>query len=450
MYDIAIIGAGPGGYISAIRAAQLGAKVVLIEKDSLGGTCLNRGCIPSKVLLSTADKLNELKKYTKFGINVDSVNLDYQALCTRKQSIISKLQNGILKLLESYSIDIINGEAKILTSDSLAVNDSKVEFKKLIIATGSKPAAIPGIEVDHDFVIDSDDALSLESLPESILIVGSGAIGLEWARIFSSLKKKVYLTEIAPQLFPASDKCISSRIERLLKKQRVEFYKETSIENINNKVIKLSNGKIITPDKVLLAVGRQPNIENLGLENTGIALNGKYIKVDENLKTNIDNIYAIGDVTGKLQLAHVASHQGISVVEHILEGKQVHINYDNVPSVIYGQPEIASVGKTEYELEKNKVEYKVSTLPITAIGKALIEDDIDGFVKVLSVDGKVVGAHIIAKEASSLLQQFVISMQIDNNVSIIKNAIFPHPTYSEAVYESVLGLDNLALHLPKG
>jgi dihydrolipoamide dehydrogenase len=451
-YDIAIIGAGPGGYVAAIRAAQLGAKVALIEKEYVGGTCLNWGCIPTKTVIASMDRYNQAKKFAKFGINIENLNYDYEKIAQRKWDIVEKIRKNLAGLIKSCKIDIITGEAEIKSNNLIAIKQTdsniEVEYNHLIIATGSRPVSLPGLPIDHKFILDTNDILSLEVLPETVLIVGSGASGIEWSRIFSSFGKKVILTEIAPTLAPMFDKSISERIERMFKRQRIEFYTGTGIEKIDGNKVILQNGKEFSPDIIFLAAGRAPNIEIKGLDCLGLNIGKKGIVVDENLKTCIDNIYAIGDITGILPLAHVASHQGIKAVEHILLNKSAPINYNAVPKIIYGNPEIASVGLTEDELMTKGIEYKSSIFPMSAIGKALIEDEIEGFVKVLADKNKIFGVHIVAEQGAAMIQQAAIA--INNNLSPenIKETIFAHPSYSEAVYESFLGIEDFPIHLP--
>lgn len=446
MYDIAIIGAGPGGYIAAIRASQLGAKVVLIEKELIGGTCLNKGCIPSKTIIHSANVYSQTKKLSKLGVNVENISLDYSKVFERKNSVVDKIRKSLTGLIKSHNIDIIEGNAEVLDKNTLIVNEDKIEFKNLIIATGSKPSELPDLKTDNDFILNSDMLLNLEELPKSMLIIGSGAIGLEWATMLASFDVKIYLVELAPNILPIADIDVSTRVERILKRQRIDFYKGTSIQNIEDKKVSLTNGVQLEPDKILVAAGRAPVL--FGLEKLNLEMNGKFIKVDNNLKTNIDNVYAIGDVTGYLQLAHTASHQGLCAVENILLNKNGNINYRNIPSIVYTNPEIASVGYTQQQLDEEGHEYKVSNFPMAALGKAQADDEIEGFVKILSVDNKIAGAHIIGAEASALIHQLSIAINAGLGVEELKDNVFAHPTYSEAVFESLLGLDNMYLSLP--
>ncbi len=441
MHDIAIIGAGPGGYISAIKAAQLGATVVLIEKDAVGGTCLNRGCIPSKTLLAAADKINEFKKFSKFGIKASFEGIETEKLIKRKDITILKLQKGIENLLKSYeNITVVKGEAQIIDENSLKVGGNIVKFKHLITATGCLPLDLPHIKRDGDFILNSDDILSLKEYPSSILIVGSGAIGIEWARIFISLGIDVSIVDIAQKLSPASDYSLSEYLQKEFKQNKIKTYLDTGIEKIDDKKVYLTSGEILEPEKILLATGRKPDLSiSQGLN---IETEKGFVKVNENFQTNIPNIYAIGDINGIMQLAHVASHQGICAVKHILQGENVNIDYDSVPFVIYGKPEIASVGITEKE------GLKISVFPMSVLGKSLADDEQEGFVKLIAENNILKGAHIVAKEASSLIHVLALAIKEEITLDRLEEFVFAHPTYSEGIYEALLGLDNKALHLP--
>lgn len=442
-YDLGIIGAGPAGYTAAIRASQKGLKVVLFEKEAIGGVCLNKGCIPTKTIMHSCDLYNSIKKAEKFGIKISDFSYDYEKILERKNTITQKLQKSLTRLIQSYDVSIINANAKITKSDIIEANGITYKCKNIILATGSKPHDIPGLKTDGKFILNSDDILNLKEIPQNILIVGSGAIGTEWARIFSSLNKNVTVVEIAERLLPAADLDVSKRLERLLKKSKIKFYTQTKIENIKDKTVTLSDSQTITPDIILCAAGR----ETVFPEGIEFEKDGKFMKVNQNFQTTYSNIFAIGDLNGKMQLAHSAVHQAISVIDYITENKAICFNINNIPSVIYGNPEIAWVGKTEEMLYG--YDYKASTFPVSALGKAFADDEIDGFIKVLSVDDRIAGAHIICPEASSLIHQF--SLMIDNKIKTdnILKTVFAHPTYSEAVFEAILGLDKMSLSLPK-
>ena len=451
-YDIAIIGAGPGGYISAIRAAQLGAKVALIEKEALGGVCLNWGCIPTKTIITCANKYNEAKKFSKFGINLENLSFDYGKISNFKQSVVEKIRKSLTGLIKSYNIDIIIGEASLESKNKLKIINSKeyqdIEFKYLILATGSRPVSLPVLPIDHEFIIDTNDVLSLNELPESMMIIGSGATGIEWTRILTSFGKKVILVECAENLAPMFDNSLSEGIERILKRQRIEYFKGTKVKNISNKKVILDNNKEFAPDKILLGAGRTPNSDIKGLEELGVARTNKYIAVDENLKTNINNIYAIGDLTGLFPVAHVAMHHGVKAVENILLNKPVKINYNAVPSIIYGNPEICSVGYSEDMLIAKNIPYEKSIFPMSAVGRSILEDETEGFVKVLASKEKILGVHILASHGGNMIQQAAIAINSNLSPDDIKETIFAHPASSEALYEAFLGIDGMPLHLP--
>ena len=445
IFNLGIIGAGPAGYSAAIRAVQKGLSVVLFEKESIGGVCLNKGCIPTKTILHCTDFYKSLKKAGKFGINLGKENpeADYEKIFNRKNEIVIKLQKSLTKLVQSYNVKIVNAEASFVDSNKIFAGDVTYQCDNIIIATGAKPAQLTGIQTDGQFILNSDDLLNLNNLPQNILIIGSGAIGTEWARIFSALEKNVTVAEIADSLLPAADTDVSKRLERIFKQNKIKFFTGTKIENIAGNSVFFSNGQVLTPDIILCAAGREPVIP-CGLE---FVRNGSFIKVNNNFQTNFSNIFAVGDINGKLLLAHSAIHQAISVVDFIVDKKPVCFDKNKIPSVIYGKPEISMVGKTEQMLYDT--DYKVSVFPVSALGKAFADDEIDGFVKVLSVDNKITGAHIICPGASSLIHQFALMIDNELKTEDILNTVFAHPSYSEAVFESILGLDGMSLSLPK-
>lgn len=422
-FDFGIIGSGPAGYTAAIRASQLGKSVVLFEKEFLGGVCLNKGCIPTKTFLYCADVYNSLKKVVNLGINVENYSLDFAKAAERKEKTVEKIRKSLEMLLKSHGIEIVMAEATIKEKNIIEASGEVYECENILVATGSAPKCVGGFQFDHEFILSSDDVLNLKELPKKVLIAGSGAIGIEWARIFSSFGVEVTMVEIADRLLPLADFEISQRLERTLKMARVKTYLLTSIKDISDKKVTLSNEVVLEPDFVLFATGR-------GGVNA----------------INSENLPKIGDCSGGIQLAHFASHQGVAVVENIVLGKK--INDFVVPSVVYGHPEIAWIGKTEGELEGK--EYKKSVFPMSALGKAQCDNDLEGFIKILADnEGKILGAHIIGAEASALIHQLSISMQNGIKVEDLKHCCFAHPTYSEGIYEALLGLDNQSLSLLK-
>lgn len=434
MFDIGIIGAGPAGYTAAIRASQCGLNVVLFERNQVGGTCLNRGCIPTKTILHSCNILSELKNTTKLGISAENISFDFSKIQERQKTVSEKIRKSLTMLIKSYGVTIVEEEAEIKENNIIQTPSNTYEVKNIIVATGSEPNRIKFKgNYSEDFVLTSDDILNITELPQSILIVGTGAIGIEWSRILSSLGVKVTLVEMMGKIIPTADFEVSDRVVRLLKKSRIDFYTSTTIEEINNKTITLSNGKTLDVDCILLGAGRQTNT----------------INVDNNFKTDKENVYAIGDVNRISMLAHSAMKQAEEVIAYITDGTSYNFNKNIVPSVIYGTPEIASIGATEQELKECGIEYKKSFFPISALGKAYADDKIEGFIKILATEEKILGAHIISEEASAMIQQIAIA--ITNNISPkkLQEVIFAHPTYSEGVIESILGLDNMAIHIPK-
>ena len=449
MFDIGIIGAGPAGYTAAIRAAQNGMSVILFEREHIGGTCLNKGCIPTKTILHSCGIYNELKNCSKLGINTENITVDFAKIQGRQKTVSEKIRKSLTGLIKGYGINIVEESAEIISEHAIKTQTGEYEVANIIIATGSKPNKIKfNGDYSDDYVLTSDDILNLIHLPNSILIAGSGAIGVEWARILSSLGVKVTVIEILDKLIPAADFEVSERVVRLFKKSRIDFYTSVQIEKIEGNIVFLSNCKEIVAEKVLIAAGRTPDIS---FGNISSKLNIKrFVETDSDFRTNIDNIYAIGDINGVSMLAHSASKQAENVIEYIINKK--HKNFDKtlIPSVIYGTPEIASIGITEQYLQKNNIKYKKSFFPISALGKAYADDKIEGFVKILaSVDNRILGAHIISEEASAMIQQIAVAMT--NNISSDKMAdvVYAHPTYSEAVFESILGLDNIAISIPQ-
>lgn len=435
MFDIGIIGAGPAGYSAAIRASQRGLSVVLFEKNYIGGTCLNRGCIPTKTILHSCNLLSELKNISKCGITAENISFDFAKIQERQKTVSEKIRKSLTQLIKSYGITIVEEEA-IIESDNLIKTScgNSYEVKNIIIATGSMPNVIKfSGNYEENFVLTSDNILNMTELPQSILIVGSGAIGIEWARILSSLGVKVTIVEMLEKIIPTADYEISERVVRLLKKARIDFYTSTTIKEIQNKSVTLSNDKTIDVDCILLGAGRKTNT----------------IEVDNNFRTNKPNVYAIGDVNRVSMLAHSAMCQAEKVVEHIISGKEINFDRNLVPSVIYGVPEIASIGKTEQQLQAENIEYKKSFFPISALGKAYADDKIEGFIKVLATDKEILGAHIISEEASAMIQQIAIAMTNKISPKELQNVIYAHPTYSEGLFESILGLDKIAIHIPK-
>ncbi len=405
-YDLGIIGGGPAGYTAALHAAKQGLNVILFEKEFIGGVCLNKGCIPTKSILRASEIYKQTLDASKFGINTENVQFDYTKVIERKNNTIEKLRKGIELALKNAKVDVVYCEAQIINKNEIKANNEIYKCAKIICATGSSPKIVKGLEFDNEFLLSSDDILNLEKLPQSVLIIGSGAIGIEWARIFSNFGVETTVVELAQHLLPLADIEVSKRIERIFKTNKIKFYTQTTVEKIENKIVTLSNGDILNPEIVLVAIGRTP------------------IHVEK-----IDSVNYIGDVAGEIQLAHYAIKQAIENVDGIKFDKNL------TPSVVYGTPEIAWVGKREQDLDGE--DYEKSFVLVSSLGKAWCDGETDGFIKILSQNGKIIGAHIVSAEASALLQQLVIAMQNNITVDKLKETCFPHPTYSEGVFEAL-------------
>lgn len=407
-FDLGIIGGGPAGYTAAFQARSKGLSVVLFEKDKVGGVCLNRGCIPTKAILHSAELYEEMKSATELGITAENLSFDYSKVVERKDKIVEKLRKSLELSLKNSGVVVVNAEAKITPhtmkdgENQVFANEEIYECKKIITATGSKPRDFDGLRFDHKFILSSDDILNLKTLPKSIVIIGSGAIGIEWARILSAFDVEVTVVEMADHLLPLADIEVSKRVERIFKSKKIKFYTSNGVEKIENQNVTLKSGETLTPELVLLATGRTPQ----PIENCDIC---------------------IGDACGKIQLAHFAIKQAVEEIANI------EFNENLVPSVVYGCPEIAWIGKREQDLEEGN--YKKSNILISALGKSHCDNCSDGFIKLLSQNGKIVGAHIVSKEAASLIQEITIAMQ--NNIAIddLKKVCFAHPTYSEGIFE---------------
>ena len=449
-YDITIIGAGPGGYVAAIRGAQLGASIALIEKSELGGTCLNKGCIPTKAMLASVHCLDNIKHAKSFGIEVGEFCANIESVNARQKKIVHQMGKGLEQLLKSYSaITIYRGEASIASSQKVVVlgdENIEIETNNIIIASGSICASLGNIKVDHELIINSDDALNLTEYPEKIVIIGAGAIGIEWARIFSAFGVDVTIVEMLDRIAPACDSDISNVALKMFKRYNVKVITGVKVDEVQKTSdfinIKLSNGEAITADKVLLGVGRSPNSDIKGLNKLGVKLKGRFIEANSYMQTSVSNIYAIGDVVGNLQLAHVASHEGVLAVEHLMGQKVNPIDYTTVPFVIYGSPEMAGVGLNEDQAKEKGFDYEVNTFYYAANGRAVAEGESIGMVKTL-IDAdthKIMGVHIVGHGASDLLHQGVIAVKNSLTKEHFKETIYAHPTLSEAFYESIVNL----------
>ncbi|MEJ9209898.1 dihydrolipoyl dehydrogenase [Bacillus smithii] len=470
-YDIVILGGGTGGYVAAIRASQLGLKTAVVEKEKLGGTCLHKGCIPSKSLLRSAEVFAQTKHGEEYGILAKEIKLDFQKVQIRKQRIVDQLHRGVQQLMKKGKIDLYHGVGRILGPSifapvagtiSVEMNDGNENEilipKHVIIATGSRPKTLDGLEIDGDFILSSNEALELSNIPSSVLIVGGGAIGIEWASMLRDFGSDVTIIEYAPRLLPSEDHDISKELEIRLKKKGIRIVTNAKIlpdtvqkEKTTAAVQVEVNGERMaySAEKILVCVGRQANIEDIGLENTDIQVNKGVIQVNDYFQTKERHIYAIGDVIGGMQLAHVASREGMIAVEHIAGLNPEPLDYSLVPKCIYSSPEIASVGWTEQEAKERGLNLKIGKFPFRAIGKALVYGQSDGFVKLI-VDrdtDDVLGVHMIGPHVTDMISEAGLARFLDAASWEVAHAIHPHPTLSEALGEAALSVDGKAIHL---
>jgi len=462
-FDVVVIGAGPGGYVAAIRAAQLGMQTAIIDKEWLGGVCLNVGCIPSKALLKNAEVAHTLRERGKdFGFTIENLHLDYAAAVKRSRQVSDRLTRGIGFLMKKNNIPVIMGTARFTARDTVVVTDNQgqereVKAKNFIVATGSQPVAIPGVTVDGQKVISFRDAILQEKLPASVVIIGAGAIGLEFATIWSSYGVQVTLVEMLPRIAPLEDEEISSELQKSFSKRGIKIMTDTRVMSVEKnptgvlvKVAGKDGEVVLEAEQAFMAIGFKPNSLNLGLEEIGVELTDrKHIKVDERMSTSVPGIWAVGDVTGKLLLAHVASTQGILCAEAIGGKETKPIDYTMVPRATYSQPQIASFGYTEAQARNMGKTIKVGKFPFQPNGKALGLGDYAGFVKLVIDEStnKILGAHMIGPEVSELLPELTMAQQNDLPVSAVAGNIHAHPTLSEAIMEAAESAEGHAIHI---
>ncbi|WAA10472.1 dihydrolipoyl dehydrogenase [Fervidibacillus albus] len=468
-YDLVIIGGGTGGYVAAIRASQLGLKTAIVEKEKLGGTCLHAGCIPTKTLLKSAEVYQTMKRSQDFGLSLDHVTLDFRKIQERKQSVVETLHKGVQFLMQKGKIDIYYGTGRILGPSIFSPLPGTVSIEKgdgednellipqnVLVATGSKPKQLPGIEVDGEMVITSDEALRLEKLPKSMIIIGGGVIGVEWASMLADFDVDVTIVEYAQRILPAEDEEISKEMMRQLTKKGIQIFTGAkvlpdSLKKQSHVTIQVErNGQLneLQADQILVSIGREANTEGIGLENTAIRTDGGFIEVNRFYQTDEKHIYAIGDCIGGLQLAHVAAREGVIAVEHMKGLNPDPLDYRLVPKAIYSNPEAASIGfSTEDAIEKG-YEIKVGKFPFKAIGKALIQGETDGFAKMI-VDEKtddILGVHLIGPKATELISEASLSLFLNAIPWEINQMIHPHPSLSEIFAELSLSVDGKAIH----
>ena len=460
-YDIIIVGSGPGGYVTAIRASQLGFKTAIVEKESLGGVCLNWGCIPTKALLKSAQVYDYLKHVDQYGLKAESIDKDFTAVVTRSRNIANGMSKGVQFLMKKNKIDIIDGFGKVNTGKKVAVtsNDGTVtdySADHIIIATGARSRELPNLPQDGEKVIGYRKAMTLASQPSSMIVVGSGAIGVEFAHFYNAMGTKVTIVEYLPNLVPLEDKDVSKQFERSFKKAGIKVMTNASVESVDTSgkgvkaTVKTKKGEEISEaDIVLSAVGIKTNIENIGLEDVGIITDRDKILVNDWYQTNIPGYYAIGDVVPGPALAHVASAEGITCVEKIAGLHSEAIDYGNIPGCTYASPEIASVGLTEDQAKEKGYELKVGKFPFSASGKATAAGTPDGFVKVIfdAKYGEWLGCHMIGAGVTDMIAEAVLGRKLETTGHEVLKTIHPHPTMSEAVMEAVADAYDEVIHL---
>jgi dihydrolipoamide dehydrogenase len=448
-FDVTVIGAGPGGYVAAIRAAQLGMKVGIIERDKLGGICLNWGCIPSKALLKSAELYNSFKKAEEFGFSYKDLTFDFGKIIKRSRDVADRISKGVEYLMKKNKIEVISGTAKLTARNSIEVTkDGKVvdtiKTKFTILATGGRPRSIPGATIDRKKIITSTEAMTLPALPKSLLVIGGGAIGVEFAYFYNAFGTKVTIVEMMPSVLPKEDKEITKLLESSLKRQGIEILTNAKVESVvvgndvSLKVTAKEGTSDVKGEIALMAVGVQGNVENLGLEALGVKVDRGAIVVDKFGKTSVDGIYAIGDVSGPPWLAHAASQQGVVAVEHFA-GKSMHgFDRSNIPSCTYCQPQVASVGMTEESAVAAGYKIKVGRFPYRPLGKAMAIGATEGTVKLIFDEkyGELLGAHIIGTEATELIAELVLARALETTNEEIHRTMHAHPTLSEAIMEA--------------
>jgi len=463
-YDVTVIGSGPGGYVAAIRCAQLGMKTAIVEKyNTLGGTCLNVGCIPSKALLDSSEHYFNAKNHFKeHGIDLSSLKVNLKQMIKRKGEVVNQTVSGIDFLMKKNKIDVLHGLGSFIDKNTITIKgankDETIETEKVIIATGSKPANLPFIKLDKKHVITSTEALNLNVVPKHLIVIGGGVIGVELGSVYARLGAKVSVVEFLDSLIPTMDKTMGKELQKVLKKSGFEYYlkhKVTAVEakGANVKVIaENSKGETVelNGDYCLVSIGRSPYIDGLALEKAGVQANEKgQIEVDDHLKTNVDNIYAIGDVVKGAMLAHKAEEEGVFVAETIA-GQKPHINYLLIPGVVYTWPEVASVGYTEEQLKENGIPYKTGSFPFKASGRARASMDTDGLIKVLAHKDtdEILGVHMIGPRAADMIAEAVVAMEYRASAEDISRMSHAHPTFTESFKEACLAAtDNRALHI---
>lgn len=455
-YDAAVLGGGPGGYVAAIRLAQLGKKTVLIEQKEVGGTCLNRGCIPTKALLHCADVYETVLYASQYGVTATDVQYDYGKIAEKKDTIVNSLRHGVEFLLKKAGVDIVYGRGILTGRCEIELNGETIFAESIVLATGSRPANVPIPGIDSQGVMNSDGVLALKEAPESLVIIGGGVIGIEFATMMRTFGKKVTVIEMLPQILTGVDSSIATEMRKVLENRGMEIHtsaKVTKIENVNGSVVchyekdghtLSANGQIC-----VIAIGRKPNTEGIGFEKVGIKLTKAFVDTDDTMRTNVPNIYAIGDITGKVQLAHVASAQGI-IAAHNIVGEHKTMNYDVVPACIYTSPEIACVGMDENAAKDAGYDVKIGSFMTSVNGKSMILGEKYGFVKIVtdSNTGEILGAQMMCPRATDMIAEICAIMKAEGTIEELEDTIHPHPTISEMVMEAAHDVAGMCVHEP--
>lgn len=456
-YKVVVIGGGPGGYVAAIRAAQLGASVALVEKGKVGGTCLNRGCIPTKALAAGVSVVHTVRRAAEFGVAAGEVTVDFKRLMERKDQVVGRLVQGVEFLLKKNKVDLIRGAARLSGKGLVAVETPdgprEIEAESIILATGTEPALNKAFGYDGERVITSDEALSLAEAPGRLLIIGGGVIGCEFACIFSVLGSKVTVVELMPAILPLMDREVARQIHGLLKRQGINIKTRVKIQEVKKQqdsaVAVLEGGEEIEADKILISIGRVMNLRGLGLEEAGVALGERgEVAVNDRMETSVPGIYAIGDITGRIQLAHVASAQGLVAVDNIM-GRERLMDYHAVPSCIFTHPEVGSVGITSQEAESSGIKVKSGKFSFIASGKAQAMGETDGFVKVIADPDtdRILGVHIVGPHATDLIAEAALAIKAGFTVRQLTETIHAHPTLAEAVLEASEAVHGMSIHM---
>ena len=455
--DVAILGAGPGGYVAAIRAKKLGLNVIAIEKENLGGVCLNWGCMPTKALAHTAEVIESARKSSELGINIGGMDIDFAKVMSRKDNVVKSLRSGLEFNFKKNGIEIVKGEGKLVAQNKILVktNDGdeiEVNAKNIILATGSHASSVPPFILDNEGILDNVGILSLKELPNSMLVVGGGVVGCEFSGIFATLGSKVTIVEVMPRILLNEDEEVGDLVKKVFQKKGINIYTNITVREVkksgNQYDCVLSNGETLTVDKILVSVGRKPNTDGFGFKENGIAIDDRgFIKVDKNLRTSVQNIFSIGDVIGGYQLAHVASAEGLVAIDNIL-GKNKEMNYKVVPWAIFTHPEIGTVGLNKKQAEEKGHKVCMGIFPFKSSGKAFAVQETEGFIKVVtdSETGEILGSTMIGPRATDLVHEIAVAMHGELSIDFIADTIHAHPTLAEAVMEAAEDCFGLSTH----